>query len=592
MRRAVLATLSAALFAAAPLRADDPKALPTDLALVPADAAGFAHVRLADLWLSDAMSQYRDIFLKADPRALQLLDTRFVPALSSIDRVTLIVLAPPAGGREPPIALILRTKAPFDGAKLVASALPGAKARQEGTVRVYWHERLELGVRIYDERTVIFATNPGTPALLVDAAKAKAGTPHPLTAALQLAAAGKKTMVVAANSALLPPQAIAEAPPPLQPLLKAKQVMLTMTVGKETQFDAQLRYADETAAADGERGARAGVEMARQMLSQAKKEVERRLYEPDDPATAGQIDKVPEALAMVAALGAIKQADEVLAGLPLERKGDTVAVAVTVPAGPLSALVGVNGVAIGLLLPAVQKVRQAADRMKDSNNLKQIALAMHNYESAYSYFPTASINSRDGKPLLSWRVAILPFIEQDNLYRQFHLDEPWDSEHNKKLLDQMPAIYQIPGTPPSRTHTHYRVFVGGGPGGRAMFDYKEKTQILSITDGTSNTLMVVEAAEAVPWTKPDELVYDPNKPLPKLFEMSGGCNAAFGDGSVRFIRADVAENVLRALITRDGGEVIDTNELDGPRKPAAPPAAVPTKPAVAPEPTKPPPPRR
>src|SRR5207249_1280691 len=120
--------------------------------------------------------------------------------------------------------------------------------------------------------------------------------------------------------------------------------------------------------------------------------------------------------------------------------------------------------------------------------------------------PAHAIYSKDGKkPLLSWRVAILPFIEQDELYRQFHLDEPWDSEHNKKLIQHMPQIYVSPNAPPAKEPglTHYQVFVGGG----AAWQRGPQPPGLPRTfvDGVSNTIMVAEAAEPVIWTKPDDL---------------------------------------------------------------------------------------
>src|SRR5207249_2796575 len=84
--------------------------------------------------------------------------------------------------------------------------------------------------------------------------------------------------------------------------------------------------------------------------------------------------------------------------------------------------------------------RIAGRRTVSQNNLKQIGLAMHNYHDTYRHFPPQALTDKNGKPLLSWRVAVLPFIEQDNLYRQFKLDEPWDSEHNRKLLERMPKL--------------------------------------------------------------------------------------------------------------------------------------------------------
>src|SRR5262249_3522584 len=152
-------------------------------------------------------------------------------------------------------------------------------------------------------------------------------------------------------------------------------------------------------------------------------------------------------------------------------------------------------------------------RRTSQNNLKQIGLALHNYHDANGRFPPAAICDKAGKPLLSWRVAILPYIEQMALYNQFKLDEPWDSEHKKQFSAVMVKLFTQPGHPndePAGT-THYRVFVGGG----ALFEEKRGVRLTEITDGTSITLMVVEAKGGVPWAKPDELTYSPDK-LPEV----------------------------------------------------------------------------
>jgi RNA polymerase sigma-70 factor (ECF subfamily) len=193
------------------------------------------------------------------------------------------------------------------------------------------------------------------------------------------------------------------------------------------------------------------------------------------------------------------------------------------------------------------------------NNLKQIALAVHNYADSNGHLPAAAIYSEDGTPLLSWRVAILPYIEQDALYKAFKLDEPWDSTHNKKLLAQMPKLYApLAGEVKDKHSTFYRAFTGKG----TVFPGPKGIRFADIVDGTSSTLMVVEAGEAVPWTKPAELRYAPDRPPPALGGMFvGGFNAAFADGSVRFIKDTIDVKTLRALITRNGGEKIDFDKL-------------------------------
>ena len=215
---------------------------------------------------------------------------------------------------------------------------------------------------------------------------------------------------------------------------------------------------------------------------------------------------------------------------------------------------GTTGVLIGLLLPAVQAAREAARRAQCMNNLKQIGLAMHNYVSTNDVFPRSAITDKQGKALLSWRVAILPYIDQQELYQKFKLDEPWDSPHNKALLKQMPSTYLCPSRAAVEPFTTtYQVFTGKG----ALFEDGKDTKIADITDGASNTLMVVEGKESVPWTKPDDLPFDPAA-APSLFGAGsshpGGFNAIFADASVRFIKTSVSLKVFRALITRAGGE--------------------------------------
>jgi hypothetical protein len=196
----------------------------------------------------------------------------------------------------------------------------------------------------------------------------------------------------------------------------------------------------------------------------------------------------------------------------------------------------------------------AKKRKKVPNQLKQITLALLNYETAHQHFPAAAITDKNGKALLSWRVAILPFIEEGKLYKEFKLNEPWDSKHNKALLKRMPKTYAPVSLKAAKSYTtFFRAFVGNG----AIFEANRGTRIFEITDGTANTIHVVEAGEAVPWTKPDELPYEPKKPLPKLGAMfKDGFYAAFADGTVRLIKKKVDASVIRLLITKNDGQVI------------------------------------
>lgn len=219
-------------------------------------------------------------------------------------------------------------------------------------------------------------------------------------------------------------------------------------------------------------------------------------------------------------------------------------------------------ISMGLLLPAVQKVREAADRAQSHNNLKQIALAMQNYQAVNGgLFPAAAICDKNGKPLLSWRVAILPYIEQEHLYKQFKLDEPWDSPNNKRLLAQMPSIYKLPDDNTSTSDvTPYQVFVGNG----AAFDKKRGHSVRDFPDGMSNTILIIEApAHSVQWTKPDDIDFHPNIPIRRpigtgewIHPGNSGFSVAMADGSVHWVRPEFSESTVKAAITRNGGEAL------------------------------------
>lgn len=218
---------------------------------------------------------------------------------------------------------------------------------------------------------------------------------------------------------------------------------------------------------------------------------------------------------------------------------------------------GLSTLLTGLLFPQgfFLGARESARQAQCTNNLKRIGLAVHNFHSTYNCFPAAAIVDRQGRPLLSWRVAILPYLgsEEAALYARFHLDEPWDSPNNAPLLSQMPSIYLCPShLKPKAGATTYQVVVGRN----TLFTGGKPIRLTEVPDGTSNTIMVGEASTAVPWTKPEELKvgggvtsfgFDSEHP--------GGFNVLMADGSVRFIDSSIPQGSLSALVTRNGGDV-------------------------------------
>jgi hypothetical protein len=212
---------------------------------------------------------------------------------------------------------------------------------------------------------------------------------------------------------------------------------------------------------------------------------------------------------------------------------------------------------LAALAVAVAGCAGGVARQDNDNNLKQLVLAMQNYNDTYRKLPGPATYDKDGKPLLSWRVALLPFVEEEKLYQDFHQDEPWDSEHNKALLGRMPKVYACPvrGRAGEPNSTFYQVFVGPGA---AFEEHKEVRLPVDFPDGTAVTILIVEGAKAVPWTKPEDLVFNPDGPLPEL----GGAfpdtpMVAMADGEIRVLsKKGLGQKTLRAAITRNAGDVL------------------------------------
>jgi hypothetical protein len=206
-------------------------------------------------------------------------------------------------------------------------------------------------------------------------------------------------------------------------------------------------------------------------------------------------------------------------------------------------------------------------------HIKEVGGALRSYPDYYDQLPPATVCAPDGRPLYSWRVLLLPFLEQDRIYKEFHRDEPWDSPHNLKLLEAAGHVYVPVGGNGEDAWglTRDQVFVGPGTAfERPGLTWKD------FPDGLADTLLVVEAAQPVPWPQPADLAYDSMKSVPPLrgaftkprYSVWGaeagrqaGFHAAFADGSVRFLDSGIDEATLRALITRNGGKTVDWDKV-------------------------------
>ncbi len=506
-------------------------AKPEALAGVPTDSFAFLTVNVGKLWDNPDFKPLRDWFTaqKSGPTE----DAIGVP-MGEIERLTLFV---PAMTRDPEPLLLVTTKKPYNEAKLI-KLLNGERESQANSNIIRTKGGAFSLIVLADDRTVLYVPERGqlTLAGLVGQLVAKK-TDGPLAVALVDAA--KHDIAFALDARPLAEFARASEIRELAPyvsLLKARTVTFAADFDKTARGALKITFPDAA-------GAKRAAPVLKEGLSEITDAAEKGL--------AGRKEK--EDSAEHALIGAFIA---VLKAAKIEANGVDVFATADLPYQD----------AIAKIATALPKsYTAAANSARGLNNLKQLALGMYNYESALGFFPSDVYPFGDKPPAWSWRVQILPYIEQDNLYKVLDLTKSWDDPANLKKLEamEMPKVFEIPGRPAPKGHTYFRIFTlpkGAKGTDRPLLTEGQKgPRVTEITDGTSNTFMIVEAGEAVPWYKPDVLAYDGKLPLPQLGDKNADkFIAAMGDGSVRILRpSKVGEQTLRSLVTIQGGEVIN-----------------------------------
>lgn len=213
---------------------------------------------------------------------------------------------------------------------------------------------------------------------------------------------------------------------------------------------------------------------------------------------------------------------------------------------------------LDLATAAISDKRRDAFHMQTMNTLKQFALAFHNYADHHKEFPTRAIYDKEGKPLLSWRVSLLPYLDQKELYDKFHLEEPWDSPHNKKLILQMPPVFEVREPEDIADKEIGRTRIVAPIGEKSLFSYKKALHFADVVDGTSNTMlfMVAPKDKHVIWTKPDDLAIDYSNAEASVFGERTLLPFCMLDGSAHTWVRSGSNDKLRRLIQINDKEVI------------------------------------
>jgi hypothetical protein len=549
-----------------------------EFALVPDDAAMFVSARVGDLWNLDLTKR----LLKEAPvppgqgdLAAQA-EQKLGIAPTDVERATMVFMnlddlmrgAPGLGGMpggmpggpqpgglrpggrpgaggpqpmppvmpgraEPILFVIVNTAKPYDKQKLLNVLGPNPTETKHKDKS--FHTGQGNALYFVDDRTFVVGPPSGVQRAIEQHVAGKKPK-EDLAEALKVAS-GKHHLVGWMRFPSQVKQMAQGAPGGAKGVEGVRDLTATLDLGNALTLDLALGYEKSSQAAEAKKAAEEQMKQLKQSLPALKLMF-----------LGGQ----PKEVQQLAAWG-----EKALNGMTIEQSGSAVHFVLK---GDLE-----TDAIVGAMKSFASKAGGAAQNLQDANNLKQIALAMHNYHDQHGYFPPAVIYSKDGKkPLYSWRVALLPYLEQDALYKQFKLDEPWNSAHNLKLLSQMPKVYAVPGRP-SGPQTHYQVFVTPIPKGApippdgAPFADDRKVRIVDITDGTSNTIMIAEAARAVNWTEPVDINFNPKGSLPALGVQPGSptFNVAMFDGTVRALKRTISPQTLKAAISSRGGEIVN-----------------------------------
>jgi hypothetical protein len=528
--------------------------LPADLAAVPKDALAFVHLRMADLWTTPT-AQF--VQRQLDPKLLESANRNLERitglSLAEIDRVTLVVLAQRLP-QPPEPYVIVQTLRPVNRERILQTMLPGAQ-QDSGTGMFYVQGREGPAVRFLTDRILVIGSQEGIRLQAVKPVRADG----PLALSLK-EAAGNHHLVAGVHlsrevSGQLRTMMLGQ--PPALPTLWGStlswafdliQGTIVVDVGYTTTCRSEFIFGGEWQAKRAFRAINGAI-----------------LFMQGCCASGQLVWKETRHLAQF--LSVIEQS---LDTAVVEVQGNTVRSMVTAKFAPATFDQAILEFCQVIWLPG-----GSGSALLGTENLKLLGVAMQAYHKDFQKLPCHAIYSSDGKPLLSWRVALLPYLGHDALYRQFRLDEPWNSVQNRQLLAQMPKVFELPGAPAPEGYTYYQVVVTPADQKsiyKTIFPMISQGQMslpqIASADGLDKTILLLEADKPVPWTAPEDVVMPPDdRPLPRFGAdpKLGWFTACFADGSVRILRKNIPQDtyqrLLRQLLGVVDGQLADTTVI-------------------------------
>ena len=526
-----------------------PLATASPLDYVPADAPAVVMLRFADLWDHPISKAAREKLEKEMPETLQQFQTEFGVAPAEIERLTVFWPTLNIKSRTDPL-VVVTTRKPYDRKAVLDAAAAEAEEEKVKDRSYYVGKRGSVALAFLDANNILVGVyweledylklgeirreGPLAPVLRLASENHLAVVGVDATAAAEFVATREWRLprsvfppATIANEAsdawydVLIPNAVLT-----KPLLKARLATLTVDLGKELRFDLRVTFGRDIDAKDGIETTDAALELIRGGLGKA---LGRLAKDGNGAKTAALLEPLQNALK---------------AAKP-QQDGPVVKVeaAVKIDEGPMTAALG----------EAATRMERAVRWMRVVNGLRRLYLGVQNYNDAHGYMPTADISGKSGGPLLSWRVRILPYIGEGELYKQFHLDEPWDGEHNKRLLEKMPEVF---APKDAKAFTDHETFFQGFVGRDTVFERGGLQLPRDVLDGMSKTILFVEAATPVPWTKPEDIPFDEGNLLPRVGGLSeGGFLVVLCDGQIRFFPRTIKEETLHVWIMRGTGQV-------------------------------------